>query len=134
MVSAVTDPTDLATTIIAAFGGPTDGLAGRDLALLSLDDEAARDAPRLSDDGHGYQLTWGDIRLVGVWGKPPRLEPRMGNEDLKSKRPFEYLAAWGLAAEARAAWLSARAKGPGREPATIDAATQAALDSWERSR
>lgn len=134
VVDAVTDPTDLATTIVAAFGGPTDGLAGRDLVTLALDDETARDAPRLSDDGHGYQLAWGDIRLVGVWGRPPRLEPRMGTEDLKAKRPFEYLAAWGLAAEARAAWLSARAKGPGREPATIDPATQAALDSWERSR
>ena len=58
----------------------------------------------------------------------------LGNEDLRAKRPFEFLAAWGLAAEARAAWLSARAKGPGREPATIDPATQAALDSWERTR
>jgi len=133
-VNAVTDPTDLATTIVAAFGGPIDGLAGRDLASLAIDDEPARDAPRLSDDGHGYQLAWGDIRLVGIWGKPPRLEARTGGEDLKTKRPFEYLAAWGLAAEARAAWLSARAKGPGREPATIDPATQAALDSWDRSR
>ncbi|MBI2395478.1 MAG: sulfatase-like hydrolase/transferase [Deltaproteobacteria bacterium] len=134
VVDAITDPTDVAATILAAFGGPVDGLAGRDLALLALDDEPARDVPRLSDDGRGYQLTWGDVRLVGVWGKPPRLEPRNGGEDLRAKRPFEYLAAWGLAAEARAAWLSARAKGPGREPATIDPATQAALDSWERSR
>lgn len=133
-VNAVTDPTDVATTILGAFGGPTDGLAGRDLAALAIDDETARDAPRLSDDGRGYQLAWGDVRLVGVWGKAPRLEPRTGGDDLRTKRPFEYLAAWGLAAEARAAWLSARAKGPGREPATIDPATQAALDSWERSR
>jgi hypothetical protein len=130
----VTDPTDVASTIVAAFGGPLEGLAGRDLATLAIDDEPARDVPRLSDDGRGYQLTWGDVRLVGAWERAPRLEPRLGNEDLKSKRPFEFLAAWGLAAEARAAWLSARAKGPGREPATIDGATQAALDSWERSR
>jgi len=134
VVNAVTDPTDVATTIVAAFGGPLEGLAGRDLAALALDDEPARDVPRLSDDGRGYQLAWGDVRLVGAWERAPRLEPRFGNEDLRSKRPFEFLAAWGLAAEARAAWLSARAKGPGREPATIDPATQAALDSWERSR
>jgi hypothetical protein len=133
-VHAVTDPTDLTSTVVAAFGGPTDGLAGRDLAGLALDDEVARDAPRLSDDGRGYQLAWGDLRLVGAWGKAPRLEARTGGEDLKAKRPYEYLAAWGLAAEARAAWLTARAKGPGREPATIDPQTQAALDSWERTR
>jgi hypothetical protein len=134
VVNAVTDPTDVATTIVAAYGGPLEGLFGRDLATLALDDEPARDIPRLSDDGRGYQLAWGDIRLVGAWEKMPRLEPRLGNEDLRTKRPFEYLAAWGLAAEARAAWLSARAKGPGREPATIDPMTQAALDSWERTR
>lgn len=134
VVHAVTDPTDVATTILAAWGGATDGLAGRDLALLAVDDEVARDTPRLSDDGHGYQLTWGDVRLVGGWGKAPILKPKLGPEDLRAKRPHEYLAAWGLAAEARALWLTARAKGPGREPATIDPATQAALDSWERSR
>lgn len=134
VVQAVTDPTDVATTIVAAFGGPLEGLFGRDLATLALDDEPARDVPRLSDDGRGYQLAWGDLRLVGAWEKVPRLEPRVGNEDLRAKRPYEYLAAWGLAAEARALWLTARAKGPGREPATIDPATQAALDSWERSR
>jgi hypothetical protein len=134
VVNAITDPTDVASTVVAAFGGPAEGLFGRDLAALAPDDEPARDVARLSDDGRGYQLAWGDIRLVGAWEKVPRLEPRVGNEDLRSKRPFEYLAAWGLAAEARAAWLSARAKGPGREPATIDPATQAALDSWERSR
>lgn len=134
VVQAVTDPTDVASTVVAAFGGPLEGLFGRDLATLALDDEAARDVARLSDDGRGYQLAWGDIRLVGAWERVPRLEPRVGNEDLRAKRPFEYLAAWGLAAEARALWLSARAKGPGREPATIDPATQAALDSWERSR
>jgi len=134
VVSAVTDPTDVGATIVAAFGGPLEGLAGRDLGTLAIDDELARDVPRLSDDGHGYQLAWGDVRLVGAWERAPRLEPRVGNDDLRTKRPFEFLAAWGLAAEARAAWLSARAKGPGREPATIDPATQAALDSWERSR
>lgn len=133
-VNAVTDPTDVASTIVAAFGGPPEGLFGRDLAALAPDDEPARDLARLSDDGRGYQLAWGDIRLVGAWEKLPRIEPRFGTEDLRAKRPFEFLAAWGLAAEARAAWLSARAKGPGREPATIDPATQAALDSWERSR
>ncbi len=134
VVHAVTDPTDVATTIVAAWGGATDGLAGRDLSQLAVDDEIARDTPQLSDDGHGYQLTWGDVRLVGRWGKTPLLEPRLGAEDLRAKRPHEYLAAWGLAAEARALWLTARSKGPGREPATIDPATQAALDSWERSR
>lgn len=134
VVHAITDQTDVASTIVAAFGGPQEGLFGRDLGKLAPDDEPARDVARLSDDGRGYQLAWGDIRLVGAWEKAPRLEPRVGNEDLRAKRPFEYLAAWGLAAEARAAWLSARAKGPGREPATIDPATQAALDSWERSR
>lgn len=134
IVNAVTDPTDVAATVIASFGGPLEGLAGRDLASLAMDDEPARDVPRLSDDGHGYQLAWGDVRLVGAWERVPRLEPRVGNDDLRTKRPFEFLAAWGLAAEARAAWLTARAKGPGREPATIDPATQAALDSWERTR
>jgi hypothetical protein len=134
VASAVTDPSDVGTTVIAAFGGPLEGLGGRDLSQLALDDERARDSARLSDDGHGYQLVWGDLRLVGAWGKIPVLRPRTAADDLRAKRPFEYLAAWGLAAEARALWLAARAKGPGREPATIDPATQAALDSWERSR
>lgn len=134
VAASVTDPMDVAATVIAAFGGPLEGLGGRDLAPLALDDESARDTARLSDDGHGYQLTWGDLRLVGTWGKVPILKPRLAGDDLRAKRPFEYLAAWGLAAEARAQWLAARAKGPGREPATIDPETQAALDSWERSR
>jgi hypothetical protein len=134
VASAVTDPSDVGTTVIAAFGGPLEGLGGRDLALLALDDDRARDTARLSDDGHGYQLVWGDLRLVGAWDKVPVLRARGTAEDLRAKRPFEYLAAWGLAAEARAQWLAARAKGPGREPATIDPATQAALDSWERAR
>ncbi|MGZ3418738.1 MAG: sulfatase-like hydrolase/transferase [Polyangiales bacterium] len=134
VASAVTDPSDVGTTVIAAFGGPLEGLGGRDLYQLALDDERARDTARLSDDGHGYQLVWGDLRLVGSWGKIPVLRPRTAADDLRVKRPFEYLAAWGLAAEARAQWLAARAKGPGREPATIDPATQAALDSWERAR
>jgi hypothetical protein len=134
VASAVTDPSDVGTTVIAAFGGPLEGLGGRDLSQLALDDDRARDTARLSDDGHGYQLVWGDLRLVGSWGKIPILRPRTAADDLRAKRPFEYLAAWGLAAEARAQWLAARAKGPGREPATIDPATQAALDSWERAR
>ncbi len=134
VISAVTDPTDVATTIVIAWGGAVEGLAGRDLAFLAFEDDLARDTPRLSDDGHGYQLAWSDLRLVGAWGKVPRLELRGTADDIRAKRPHEYLAAWGLAAEARALWLAARAKGPGREPATIDPQTQAALDSWERSR
>jgi hypothetical protein len=129
---AVTEPTDVAATVLAAFGGALDGLAGRDLSKLAQID-GGRDA-HLSDDGRGYQLSWGDLRLVGTWGRAPSLRGRAGQEDLRTRRPFEYLAAWGLAAEARASWLSARAHGPGREPATIDPATQAALDSWERTR
>jgi arylsulfatase A-like enzyme len=134
VVTAITDPTDVAATILASFGASIDGFAGRDLAMLAVDDELSRDAPQLEDDGHAYQLTWGDLRLVGVWGKTPSLRMVYGSDDVRADRPFEYLVAWGLAADARARWLDARAKGPGREPATIDAATQLALDEWEKSK
>jgi len=134
VVTAITDPTDVAATIVAAYGGSIVDLEGRDLARLALDDEPARDTARLSDDGRGYQLAWGDLRLVGSWGKVPALRLKLGGDDLRAKRPYEYLAAWGLAATARDRWLSSRSKGPGREPATIDGATSAALDTWERAR
>jgi arylsulfatase A-like enzyme len=134
VVTAQTDPTDVAATIVAAFGGAIDDLAGRDLASLAVDDEPSRDLARLSDDGRVYQLTWGDVRLVGVWGKSPTLRAVTSDEDLRARRPFEYLAAWGLAVESRLTWLATRKKGPGREPATIDAATQASLDAWERAK
>ena len=133
VVTAVTDPTDVAATVAAAFGASIVDLAGRDLVDLAIDDARARDAARLLDDGHGYQLVWGELRLVGAWGKTPTLRAATA-EDLRAQRPFEYLAAWGLAAQARDRWLAARAKGPGREPATIDAATAAALESWQRSK
>ncbi len=132
VVTAMTDPTDVAVTVVAGFGASTSDLAGRDLALLAVDDARARDAARLLDDGHGYQLAWGDLRLVGAWGKAPTIREGTFAGDAKAKRPYEYLAAWGLAAHERERWLSARAKGPGREPATIDAATSAAMDTWER--
>jgi hypothetical protein len=132
VVTAMSEPTDVAATIAASFGAPTSDLAGRDLATLAIDDERARDTARLLDDGRGYQLAWGDLRLVGAWGKPPALRVRLAADDLRTKRPYEYLAAWGLAALERGRWLAARAKGPGREPATIDAATAAAMDAWER--
>jgi hypothetical protein len=134
VVTAMTDPTDVGATVVAAFGGSIVDLAGRDLSTLALDDEPARNLALLSDDGRGYQLSWGDLRLVGSWGKTPQLRQRPSTEDLRAKRPYEYLAAWGLAAEARDRWLTARSKGPGREPATIDAATAAALETWERAR
>jgi hypothetical protein len=134
VVTAITDPTDVAATVLAAFGASIGDLAGRDLVDLAVDDTRARDAARLLDDGHGYQLAWGELRLVGSWGKAPAL--RLGNDatDLRVDRPYEYLAAWGLAADARERWLAARAKGPGREPATIDGATASAMESWERSK
>lgn len=134
MVTAQTDPTDVAATIVAAFGGAIDELAGRDLAALAIDDELSRDLPRLSDDGRIYQLAWGEVRLVGIWGKTPTLRASTSDDELRARRPFEYLAAWGLAVEARRHWLTARKRGPGREPATIDAATQAALDAWEKAK
>ena len=134
VVTALTDPTDVAATVVAAFGASIVDLAGHDLAALAVDDAAARQEARLLDDGRGYQLAWGELRLVGSWGRAPSLRARVSSEDLRVKRPYEYLAAWGLAAEARDRWLVARAKGPGREPATIDAATAAALDSWERAK
>ncbi|MEO7092986.1 MAG: sulfatase-like hydrolase/transferase [Polyangiales bacterium] len=134
VVTAMSEPTDVAATIAAAFGAPTSDLAGRDLATLAVDDERARDTARLLDDGRGYQLAWGDLRLVGAWGKAPALRVRLALEDLRTKRPYEYLAAWGLAALERGRWLAARAKGPGREPATVDAATAAAMDTWERTK
>jgi arylsulfatase A-like enzyme len=134
LITAQTDPTDVAATIVAAFGGPIDDLAGRDLAALAVDDEPSRDLPRLSDDGRVYQLAWGDVRLVGIWGRTPTLRASTSDDELRARRPFEYLAAWGLAVEARRHWLSARKRGPGREPATIDAATQAGMDAWEKAK
>ena len=134
VVTAQTDPTDVAATVVASFGASIDGLAGRDLAELAIDDEPSRDLARLSDDGHIYQLTWGEVRLVGIWGRSPSLRAASSDDDLRQKRPFEYLAAWGLAVVERQRWLTARTAGPGREPATIDAATQAALASWERAK
>jgi hypothetical protein len=134
VVTAITDPTDVAATILAAFGASIGDLAGRDLVDLALDDTRARDAARLLDDGHGYQLAWGELRLVGSWGKPPALRVGSDTSDVRVDRPYEYLAAWGLAADARERWLAARAKGPGREPATIDGATASAMDSWERTK
>jgi arylsulfatase A-like enzyme len=134
VVTAQTDPTDVAATVIASFGASIEDLAGRDLAALAIDDELSRDLARLSDDGRIYQLTWGEVRLVGIWGKSPSLRATTSDDDLRTKRPFEYLAAWGLAVEARQRWLSARKAGPGREPATIDAPTQAAMDSWDKQK
>ena len=134
VVTAMTDPTDVAATIVAAFGASIADLGGRDLAQLAVDDERARDDARLLDDGRGYQLAWADLRLAGQWGKSPVLRERLGGEDVHLRRAYEYLAAWGLAADARARWLVARAKGPGREPATIDGATATALEAWERAK
>ncbi|MBK7401707.1 MAG: sulfatase-like hydrolase/transferase [Myxococcales bacterium] len=134
VVDVVTDPSDVAATVVLALGGSADGLFGRDLALLARGDDDARDAPRLLDDGRGYTFVWGESRLVGVWGKAPQLRFALDDADLRADHPYLYLSAWGLAADARNGWMLARAKGPGREPATIDGATQAALDAWEKPR
>jgi len=130
----VTDPSDVAATVVLALGGSADGLFGRDLAVLARGEDEARDAPRLLDDGRGYTFVWGESRLVGVWGKPPQLRFELDDADLRADHPYLYLSAWGLAADARNGWMIARAKGPGREPATIDGPTQAALDAWEKPR
>jgi hypothetical protein len=131
-VAAVTDPTDVAATIVAGFGGSIAPLAGRDLESLVSEEDRARATPRLEDDGSGYTLVWGAMRLSGDWRHAPSL--LIGGEEVRQQRPFEYMAAWGLTAEERARWLAMRARGPGREPATIDGKTSEALDSWEKSR
>lgn len=133
-VDVVTDPSDVAATVVVALGGSADGLFGRDLLALARGDDDARDTPRLLDDGRGYTLVWNQARLVGVWGKAPVLRLDPTNPEPPGEHPYLYLSMWGLAAESRNQWMLARAKGPGREPATIDPATQAALDAWEKPR
>lgn len=133
-VDVVTDPSDVAATVIVALGGSADGLFGRDLLALARGDDDARDTPRLLDDGRGYTFVWNQARLVGVWGKAPVLRLDPSSPTAPNEHPYLYLSAWGLAAESRNQWMLARAKGPGREPATIDPATQAALDAWEKPR
>ncbi|MFI5302906.1 MAG: sulfatase-like hydrolase/transferase, partial [Polyangiales bacterium] len=132
IVEVPTDSTDVAATILASFGASTGEIGGRDLRVLLARPDVAIDTPRLIDDGRGYQLVYADLRLVGAWGRTPQLRTRTSSEDLREARPFEYAVAWSVAADARARWIEQRSKGAGREPATIDSATAAAMDSWEK--
>jgi arylsulfatase A-like enzyme len=132
-IEAVTSEEDLGTTVLAAFALPAPAaFRGRDLRLLAAESALPEARPELAVDRDRFALRWGAFVSAGVRDREGKLcdlslEPACVT-DVRESYPLASSLLHGALFDAL---VSARPPLP-REPAALDAVTQAALKLWGR--
>jgi len=133
-VDVPTTPLDLLPTVSAAFGLGAGTEGGYDLFQVAA--RPARFAPRmqLAVLGPSYSTRFGDLLLVGTSPKAPMLcdlmEPDSCSDSVKNRLPGFSEVLFRLTYSQQREAKSANRNQAGREPATIDPDTTAALMVW----
>ncbi len=126
---------DVAVTILEALDvRPPSGSSAVSLAALAAGREPLGGREVIATLGNAYATRWGEWLLVGEFRRRPRLcqlsvDPACV-DDIFESRPIAARALWQRTFDAE---RKARQRAGGRavrEPATIDAATGAALEVW----
>ncbi len=131
-VSTPTSSIDVARTTIAALGlAPPDGFGGVDLFETATGRVPPNGRPLMAQAGDRFALRWDHYVLSGAHKR----ETKLCDLSLEEACVTDVRPAYPLALEIlhRTAFeILVGSGGPPREPATLDAATQAALRTWGR--
>jgi arylsulfatase A-like enzyme len=132
-IDVVSSEEDLGSTVLAAFGLPAPvAFRGRDLRVLATESGLPGARPELAMDRDRFALRWGAFVSTGVRDREGKLcdlslEPACVT-DVRESYPLASSLLHGALFEA----LVSANPPIAREPAALDAVTQAALKLWGR--